>query len=462
MQQALSLLQNHLDKYQPTDLYIAYSGGVDSSALLHLSTKFKDKINLHAVHIHHGLSQNADHWFHHCQAEAARLGANFIFERLTPPLKKTNLENWARNKRYAFFEKIMLSTPNSLLLSAHHTEDQAETFLLQALRGSGIKGLAGIAEHKPFAKGYLLRPFLHLTKEKLIAYCRENRLSWVEDESNQSLHFRRNRIRHNIIPAVQQITPSAATTLARCAQLCAESSELLNELLHPVLPKITIDNTKLDLIKLNTYSDLQHRYLLKIWLDQHKAYSSHEQLMQIYQGTKTAFSNWQFSLGNRTLEIQNKVLLIHSSNKELTILSENQLIDDDSNWSCELLLHYPPRRPDHFKVVRQARHSFTSEGEFSESASLNSPSLAKGVKPVTVLQWLNERMKLALHADDIIIRERQPGDRCHPVDRDRSQKLKIIFQEKGISAIKRQQALIVCLKENPHRIIAIYPFFVCH
>ena len=414
MQQALSLLQNHLDKYQPTDLYIAYSGGVDSSALLHLSTKFKDKINLHAVHIHHGLSQNADHWFHHCQAEAARLGANFIFERLTPPLKKTNLENWARNKRYAFFEKIMLSTPNSLLLSAHHTEDQAETFLLQALRGSGIKGLAGIAEHKPFAKGYLLRPFLHLTKEKLIAYCRENRLSWVEDESNQSLHFRRNRIRHNIIPAVQQITPSAATTLARCAQLCAESSELLNELLHPVLPKITIDNTKLDLIKLNTYSDLQHRYLLKIWLDQHKAYSSHEQLMQIYQGTKTAFSNWQFSLGNRTLEIQNKVLLIHSSNKELTILSENPK-------KCET------------QVINK-----------------------------TVLQWLNERMKLALHADDIIIRERQPGDRCHPVDRDRSQKLKIIFQEKGISAIKRQQALIVCLKENPHRIIAIYPFFVCH
>ncbi|MDA0910121.1 MAG: tRNA lysidine(34) synthetase TilS [Proteobacteria bacterium] len=403
MHQALALINDVVTQHHIQHLYVAYSGGVDSTALLHLVTQLKSNINIHAIHIHHGLSKNADHWLNVCQKQAAQLNIQFTAHRLSPPTKRNNIEHWARTERYAFFESVMQQTPNSLLLTAHHIEDQAETFLLQALRGNGVKGLAAIAKEKPFANGLLLRPFLDLNKSELIAYCQHHQLTWIEDESNQSTDFRRNALRHNIMPKLREILPQADATLARSAELCAEADRLIHELLAPHLAKITTDN-HLDLIQFKVYSSLQQKQLLKIWLTKHSLYPSQAQLLQIHAGAQSMQSNWHYTLTESHLSIVKGYLLIETN---------------------------------------------------------IAPTLVTATD-IDILHWLNAQQQTTFTVNDLIIRPRQAGDRCRPLYRHKSQSLKVIFQEQGISALDRTNAQIITLTTRPDHIIAVYPFFVCH
>ncbi|WP_192484008.1 MULTISPECIES: tRNA lysidine(34) synthetase TilS [Cysteiniphilum] len=403
MHQALALIDDVVTRHHIQHLYVAYSGGVDSTALLHLTTQLKSDINIHAIHIHHGLSKNADHWLEVCQIEADQLNIQFTAHRLVPPTKRNNIEHWARTERYAFFESVMRQTPNSLLLTAHHIEDQAETFLLQALRGNGVKGLSAIAKEKPFANGLLLRPFLDLNKTELIAYCQNHNLAWIEDESNQSTDFRRNALRHNIMPELREILPQADATLARSAELCAETDRLMHELLSPHLAKITTDS-RLDLMQFKAYSSLQQKQLLKMWLTKHSLYPSQAQLLQIHSGAQNMQSNWHYILAENHLSIVNGYLLIET-NTEPTLVTATD---------------------------------------------------------VDIVQWLNAQQQTTFTVNDLIIRPRQAGDRCRPLYRHKSQSLKVIFQEQGISAQDRSHARIITLTTTPDHIIAVYPFFVCH
>lgn len=403
MHQALDLIENVVTQHYIQHIYVAYSGGVDSTALLHLTTQLKSNISIHAIHIHHGLSKNADHWLNTCQTQAADLNIEFIAHKLSPPTKRSNIENWARTERYAFFESVMQQTPNSLLLTAHHIEDQAETFLLQALRGHGLKGLAAIAKEKNFANGLLLRPFLDQKKNELIQYCQDHNLMWIEDESNQSTDFRRNALRHNIMLKLREIVPQADTTLARSAQLCAEADRLIHELLSSPLAKITMDN-RLDLTQFKTYSSLQQKELLKMWLTRHSLYPSQAQLLQIHVGAQNMQSNWRYTLTESHLSIVKGYLLIEA-NTTLAPLTATEM---------------------------------------------------------DILHWLNEQQQTTFTLDDLIIRPRQAGDRCRPLYRHKSQSLKIIFQEQDISAQDRTNARIITFKHSPDIIIAVYPFFVCH
>lgn len=403
MHQALSLINDVVKQHAIEDIFIAYSGGVDSSALLHLTARQQDNIRISAIHIHHGFSPNADHWLEVCKAQAVNMNIKFIVHRLSPPTKRNNIENWARTERYAFFEQVMQQTPNGLLLTAHHIEDQAETFLLQALRGNGLKGLAAIAKQKNFANGLLLRPFLDLKKSELIEYCQDHNLTWVEDESNQSTNFRRNAIRHNVMPKLREITPQADITLARSAELCAEANILIYELLAPHLAKVTMDN-RLDLMQFKAYTSLQQKQLLKMWLTEHNLYPSQTQLLQIHAGAQNMQSNWYYTLIESHLSIVKGYLLI-KANIEPTLVTATD---------------------------------------------------------VDILHWLNERQQTTFTLDNLIIRRRQAGDRCRPSHRNKSQNLKVIFQEHGIPAKDRGNARIITLTTNPDKIIAIYPFFVCH
>ncbi|WP_440994362.1 tRNA lysidine(34) synthetase TilS [Cysteiniphilum litorale] len=403
MHQTLALIDDVVTQHHIQHLYVAYSGGVDSTALLHLTTQLKSNINIHAIHIHHGLSKNADHWLNVCQIEAAQLSIQFTAHRLAPPTKRNNIEHWARTERYAFFESVMQQTPHSLLLTAHHIEDQAETFLLQASRGNGVKGLAAIAKEKPFANGLLLRPFLDLNKSELIAYCQRHQLTWIEDESNQSTDFRRNALRHNIMPKLREILPQADATLARSAELCAEADRLIHELLAPHLAKLTTNNL-LDLKRFKAYSSLQQKQLLKMWLTKHNLYPSQAQLLQIHTGAQNMQSNWHYTLAESHLSIVKGSLLIEMN---------------------------------------------------------TAPTLAT-TADVDIVHWLNEQQKTTFSLDDLIIRPRQAGDRCRPLYRHKSQSLKVIFQEQGISAQDRSNAQIITLTTTPDHIIAVYPFFICH
>jgi tRNA(Ile)-lysidine synthase len=201
---------------------IAYSGGADSTALLHLFSQSK---NVRAIHINHGLQDEADAWQNHCQTSCKKLGIELIIENA---ILKDASENSCRKARYGFFKKHL--KPNEILLTAHHTQDQAETVLLKLLRGTGISGLTGMDKLRKFSNGFMARPLLVYSPRQLKDYLNVNNISWIEDASNKDNSYRRNYIRNEILPALQLHFPQAIENMARTADNTKQSLELLNYL----------------------------------------------------------------------------------------------------------------------------------------------------------------------------------------------------------------------------------------
>lgn len=225
----------HLNKLTDTDKYlIAYSGGVDSHVLLHLCSQLKNSPSgfarsFSAVYIDHGLSYNSTKWGKHCQHVCYELDIPLtIIEVDASPKKGQSPEAAARTARYHAFSQLLKH--NECLLTAQHQDDQAETLLLQLLRGSGTRGLSAMPRIKPFAKGNLCRPMLDYKKQEILAYASLHKLQWIEDESNEEQRYDRNFLRHEIIPRLELRWPAVQENLAKSAEVLAESQVLLDEL----------------------------------------------------------------------------------------------------------------------------------------------------------------------------------------------------------------------------------------
>lgn len=207
--------------------WVAFSGGLDSTVLLDLMRADQaDLPPFQAIHIDHGLHPDSARWAEHCRAWCARLQiqctAMSIPRTLAPG---ASLEAWAREARYAALAAQMGA--GDLLLTAHHADDQLETFLLQALRGAGPAGLAAMAPWRPFDPGFLARPLLDATREQLTAYARARGLEWLEDPSNTDPGLDRNYLRHAVLPALRVRWPQAARTVSRSARQCAKADAQL-------------------------------------------------------------------------------------------------------------------------------------------------------------------------------------------------------------------------------------------
>ncbi len=257
-------LQFGLDK----TYWIAYSGGLDSHVLFFLSDLLRSElaIKLHAIHINHGLSLNSMTWASHCKQVCKEKNIDFIEHTIRLELNPgESLEEAAREKRYAFFAECL--GEGDILLTAHHQEDQAETVLLQLLRGAGLKGLAAMPVIKPFARGFHCRPFLTFPRAMLQQIAQDHQLRWIDDESNNNIQFSRNFIRHEILPILKKRWPSATTTMARSAKHCAESQELLEEFTTELcsITKGTRDNT-LSVAHLQRLSSQKQRFVLRAWI----------------------------------------------------------------------------------------------------------------------------------------------------------------------------------------------------
>jgi tRNA(Ile)-lysidine synthase len=211
---------------------VAYSGGVDSHVLLHALAQLRAPlagVELRAIHVNHGLHPHASDWAQHCAQVCAALAVQCevrVVDARAPP--GVSPEDAARAARYAAFAEAM--QPDDVLFTAHHQDDQAETLLLQLLRGAGPRGLAGMAEMSRFGTGRLARPLLEFSRAALHEYARAQQLHWIDDPSNADTRFDRNYLRHEILPRLQQRWPAANVTLARSAQHCAEAAELLEVL----------------------------------------------------------------------------------------------------------------------------------------------------------------------------------------------------------------------------------------
>jgi tRNA(Ile)-lysidine synthase len=210
-------------------LRVAFSGGRDSTVLLHALARQPLDHALDVVHVHHGLHPEADAQSRHCREVAQRLGLHCEEHRIeVPPAPPEGMEASARRLRY---EALMRGLPrDGCVLTAHHALDQAETFLLAALRGSGPSGLSGMPRVRPLGAGWLGRPLLGCSDAQVAAYATRHGLSWVEDPTNTDIRFDRNFLRREILPALSTRFP-AELRLSAAADLQGAATRALNLLL---------------------------------------------------------------------------------------------------------------------------------------------------------------------------------------------------------------------------------------
>ncbi len=211
-------------------LCVALSGGRDSVVLLHALARLRTSraFALSALHVHHALSANADAWTAFCKALCATLQLPLSVVHVeVPRASGEGPEGAAPRLRHAAFA----AAPADFMALAHHRDDQAETVLLKLLRGAGVAGAAGMAPWRRQTHGpQLVRPLLGVPRQLLEDYASAQKLSWIDDESNRNTHFRRNFLRHEILPALAEKFPGAGQSLARAASHFAEASSLLDDL----------------------------------------------------------------------------------------------------------------------------------------------------------------------------------------------------------------------------------------
>jgi tRNA(Ile)-lysidine synthase len=215
-----------------TAVAVAYSGGRDSTALLHatLCAAAGEGLTVHALHVHHGLSRHADDWLARCEDQCRRWSQAGLPVRLhaahlgLQPVRGESIEAAARTARYAALRRLAVECGADLVLLAHHRRDQAETLLLQALRGAGVAGLAGMPGRIERDGLTWARPWLRQPREAIEAYVRAHGLRHVEDDSNTDPRFARNRLRLAVWPSLIEAFPDAQTTLADAAAWAQQAS----------------------------------------------------------------------------------------------------------------------------------------------------------------------------------------------------------------------------------------------
>ena len=258
-----------------TPIAIAYSGGLDSSALLHLAHAYGQAhgVPVIALHVHHGISPNADAWLAHCEASCAALGVPFEARRVVLEQTKSGVEAAARKLRYAALGAMCSGHGVKLMLTAHHLDDQAETVLLQLLRGSGTAGLSGMdaANAAPELLDnpdlVMARPLLPVSRGELESYVAAHAIAYVEDESNTHPRYARNALRHQVMPSLAQAFPGYQERFARSAAHAQSAQRLLGELAEQDLANSLVDDC-IDCAKLRVMSLDRSYNMLRHWFGQ--------------------------------------------------------------------------------------------------------------------------------------------------------------------------------------------------
>ncbi len=217
-----------------TPMLLAFSGGADSAALLQMLAELKNEFAfpLLLAHVNHGIrGEEAIRDREFCRETAGRYGLELaVLDADVPSLARESghgLEETAREVRYAYFERLMKERSIPILLTAHHADDQLETVLFRLCRGTGMRGLCGIQRTRPFADGVLVRPMLQLSREEILEYCRDNRLSYVTDSTNFDTAYARNRLRAEVVPILSELFPQVRRHVALLAEQLREDDAYL-------------------------------------------------------------------------------------------------------------------------------------------------------------------------------------------------------------------------------------------
>ncbi|MGG7054171.1 tRNA lysidine(34) synthetase TilS [Nitrosomonas sp. ANs5] len=381
-------------------LVVALSGGVDSVVLLDLLAKISPPmgLKLSAAHVEHGISPHAGQWSAFCQTLCDKLGIPLVIYRLQICKRaQESLEAAARQARYQAFEQIQADC----IALAQHQDDQAETLLLQLLRGAGVKGLSAMPRIRPLKPGAsirLLRPLLDISRSAILNYARQQNLSWITDESNSDTRFDRNFLRHCILPLLEQRYPACRKTIARASQHLGEAFHLLDELAQ-VDAQTVVRADKIQLAGLRSLSLARAKNLLRYLLAQHMvSLPSTAKLEEILRQLYGAQPDTRLRIVVDTLEIRCyrghiEFLRAHSASSPITPVT----------WQGEQWLHLSP---PHNKL------------EFTYQSGT-------GIDPGKLAQ------------QTVTIRSRIGGERFQPDCRRPRRSLKKILQEAALPPWKR-------------------------
>jgi tRNA(Ile)-lysidine synthase len=261
---------------------VAVSGGRDSTALLHCTAHAAKALGVEvvALHVHHGLQPAADAWAKQVEHACERWALRFMMQRLAgKPGKGDSVEAWARLGRYAALTAMAREAGTDLVLLAHHQRDQAETFLLQALRGAGPAGLAAMPRQALRDGITWARPWLGISDAAIAAYARRYRLRFVDDPSNADARYARSRLRSDVMPALCQAFPAAEAVLAEAAARSAEAQAVLAEVGQVDLAAIA-DGPSLRLAPWRALSEARRRNALRTWLRDRLGRSASQTLVE--------------------------------------------------------------------------------------------------------------------------------------------------------------------------------------
>ncbi|PQJ89829.1 tRNA lysidine(34) synthetase TilS [Aliivibrio sifiae] len=426
-----SQFSSQLDSYPVSKphLIVALSGGVDSMVLLRLSSIYAKERGLEciAVHVNHGLSQYAFDWEKVCQRHCDSLWIELHIERVQVTVSaQDSLEEVAREARYKALDKHIQT--NSLLLTGQHQDDQVETFFLALKRGSGPTGLSSMPSIIPLLKGYKCRPLLMQLRSDIEAYAHNNKLEWVEDESNKDTRFDRNFLRHQVVPNLVKRWPNFGSAVSRSAQLCAEQERLLTELLQPKLIAFQNSYYAISISQLDKESELARNMLLRLWLKQFSIpLPSQIQLKVLWTEVAKAKEDANPSLALGSIQLRR-------FQDNLYCLPQYK---DLSSWRCEL--HQSMELPDKLgRLVfeHQAVGIMGNEVEREKILLLRAP----------------------LKHERVEVRFNVQGLSPHPETRSHRRKMKKLYQEYGIPSWQRARLPMIFYNEE---LAAVADLFVC-
>jgi len=255
----------------PASFVVAYSGGADSTVLLHALHAMG--LPLHAVHVNHQIQMQADAWEAHCKSQCEQWGVPFTALRVKVEPSDSGLEGQARVERYRAIFNWMKANQHHVLLCAHHRDDQLETVLLQLLRGSGLRGVGGMRAVGPVGVDrhlhpelLLCRPLLNCSKPSLLDYARENRLPHIEDPSNHDTALRRNWVRHELLPSLEEHFPQSPKALLQLAEFFQAHYSAEDSDTQAMAPQVISDTGGLQLIQWRVMDDSAQLNSLRHWL----------------------------------------------------------------------------------------------------------------------------------------------------------------------------------------------------
>ena len=250
-----------IDKGKPARYVVGYSGGIDSTVLLHAINKMAGHIPVVAVHINHQLIPQAAEWEKHCRKFSESISVEFLSRKVIIDMNSGDgLEAASRKERYDSFKQLIKK--NDYLLTAHNQDDQVETVLLNIFRGCGLRGIRGIPASRKFFEGRLVRPLLRVSRNEISEYAKKYKLSWIEDPSNQYQKYDRNFLRHKILAQLKTRWPAVNNNVWKTSELASEINEELKEIAFIDAP-LFYESNQLDMRVIKDLSPARQKNILR-------------------------------------------------------------------------------------------------------------------------------------------------------------------------------------------------------